>query len=80
MTTSIYINSRANGKTLKQLQAEIEELKKLKCQYKNYCTCDTEKFLQKLEKIKEIVKRYLTDCQGFTCEPMQEILQIIEGE
>jgi FtsZ-binding cell division protein ZapB len=38
------------------LQKENEELKKLKCKFKEYCTCDIEKYRSALEEIREIAK------------------------
>lgn len=43
-------------KQLKRLQEENEELKKLKCKFKEYCTCDIEKYRSALEEIREIAK------------------------
>lgn len=39
----------------KRLQKENEKLKKLKCKFKEYCTCDTEKYRSALEEIREIL-------------------------
>lgn len=45
-----------SGETLEKLQKENEELKKLKCKFKEYCTCDIEKYRSALE---EIRKQYI---------------------
>ena len=42
---------------LDQLKAENEELKKVSCKFKDYCTCDTEKLKQTLTEIKTIALR-----------------------
>lgn len=31
-----------------------------------------------IEKTKQLTKDYLTDCQGFKCDAMNEILQILD--
>lgn len=31
-----------------------------------------------IEKTKQLAKDYLTDCQGFKCDAMNEILQILD--
>lgn len=36
-------------------EKENEELKKLKCKFKEYCTCDIEKYCSVLEEIREIL-------------------------
>lgn len=36
-----------------------------------------EKYQQILQDIEEIAKNYLTECQGFSCDAMNEILQKI---
>lgn len=49
----------------------------------DYCDekCETAKnelkYKQTLNAIKEIAEEYLTDCQGFKCEAMEEIIQKI---
>jgi hypothetical protein len=35
---------------------------------------------QTLQEIKDIAETYLTDCQGFKCDAMEEILQKITKE
>jgi hypothetical protein len=43
----------------KKLQKENEKLKKLKCEFKEYCTCDTEKYRSALEEIRKAIgKKY----------------------
>ena len=39
-----------------ELKAENERLKELKCKFKEYCTCNTEKYVQCLQEIKEIAE------------------------
>ena len=46
----------------KKLKRKCKELKKLSCKFKEYCTCNTEKFLQILNDIKEIVEKVYNDC------------------
>lgn len=55
------------------LQKENEELKRLKCKFKEYCTCDIEKYRSALEEIRDITNEYITDCMGSKCEGMEEI-------
>ena len=43
----------------------------------NKLTSKCVKYRQCLQEIKEIAGRYLTDCQGFSCDAMDEILQKI---
>jgi len=43
------------------LEAENERLKKLECKFKEYCTCNTEKYIQTLQEIKEIVEAMYED-------------------
>jgi phosphatidate phosphatase PAH1 len=70
-----------------QLKAEIDELKKSSCKFKNYCTCDIEKFLQILIEIKETAKKYnnahLTHLgeQQYCCKDiLQKIREVIPDE
>ena len=42
-------------KYIAELKAENERLKKLECKFKEYCTCNTEKYIQTLQEIKAIV-------------------------
>ena len=60
---------------LDQLKAENEELRKISCKFKDYCTCDTEKLKQTLTEIKEIAedKGYI----GFWDEQISLILDKI---
>ena len=46
-------NNNCYFKQLKRLEKENEELKKLKCKFKEYCTCDIEKYRSALEEIRE---------------------------
>lgn len=59
---------------LKQENKELKELNKKICE-------DWEKeikaYWNTLEEIREIVKPYLTDCQGSLCEPIDEVLNKI---
>ena len=50
-------------KQLKHKEHECETLKKVSCEFKNYCTCNTEKFLQTLDEIKEIAEDCCVFCQ-----------------
>ena len=45
----------------KELKAENEQLKKVSCKFKDYCTCDTEKLKQTLTEIKEIAMGIMDD-------------------
>lgn len=75
-------------KQLQRVKTEIDELTKIKNDFFKQAEISHEAVMnkndiiehleEKLEKIKEIAKRYLNDCQGFNCDAMQEILQIIE--
>lgn len=47
---------------LNEKRKECKELKKLSCKFKEYCTCNTEKYLQILNDIKEIVEKVYNDC------------------
>lgn len=42
-------------KLMVELKAENERLEKLKCKFKEYCTCNTEKYQQTLQEIKNVV-------------------------
>ena len=42
----------------KKLDAENKKLKKAYCEFKNYCTCNTEKFLQTFADIKKVTEPY----------------------
>ena len=42
----------------KKLDAENKELKKAYCEFKNYCTCNTEKFLKTFAEIKKVTEPY----------------------
>ena len=39
-----------------EIKAENDRLKELKCKFKEYCTCNTEKYVQCLQEIKEIAE------------------------
>ena len=41
---------------IKRLEQENKELKELKCKFKEYCTCDTERYRSALEEIRGIAK------------------------
>ena len=50
---------------IKRLQNENEELKELKCKFKEYCTCDTERLQEENEKIKNQYNCYACgNCNG----------------
>lgn len=42
----------------KKLDAENKKLKKAYCEFKNYCTCNTEKFLKTFAEIKKVTEPY----------------------
>ena len=42
----------------KKLDTENKKLKKAYCEFKNYCTCNTEKFLQTFAEIKKVTEPY----------------------
>lgn len=68
---------------INELKAENEELKKVSCKFKDYCTCDTEKFIQTLTEIKEIAENVQSfvgriDIEDDVCEQMEQILQKIK--
>ena len=58
LTVEITVEEFENYKQLKQ---ENEELKKLKCKFKEYCTCDTERYRFALEEIREIANQTIID-------------------
>jgi predicted RNase H-like nuclease (RuvC/YqgF family) len=49
----------------KSLEQENKRLKKLRCKFKEYCTCDIEKYRSALEEIQKIIT---ADCKGCTAE------------
>ena len=50
----------------------------VKGKYITHCfDCYTYRLYNTLQEIKAIAEEYLTDCQGFKCEAMEEILQKI---
>lgn len=69
-------NPNCYYKQLKRLEQENAELKKNDCEQCKHLDLYI-KYKQTLQEIKEIAERYLTDCQGFSCDAMQDILNII---
>ena len=64
-------------KQLQRKKQECKKLKKVSCEFKNYCTCDTEKFLQTLDTIKEIAEKHKVTAHCDYLTDMDEILQKI---
>lgn len=63
---------------LNKLKSENKKLKKVECKFKNYCTCNTEKFLQTLAKIKEIAEAdFNHTCWETYARQLKQILQKI---
>ena len=58
-------NSNCYYKQLKHKKKECKKLKKLSCKFKEYCTCNTEKFLQTLKYIKQIAEQECDYCKRF---------------
>lgn len=66
-------------KQLKRLQKENNELKKLKCKFKEYCTCNIEKYRSALEEIRKIVEPIKENtCFGMNCGAVNWILNEID--
>ena len=65
-----------------RLKQENERLKELKCKFKEYCTCDTERYRKALEEIKETVNEpCIGDEDCYTCTancPTKDILRKID--
>lgn len=60
-----------------KLKVENKELKKIGCKFKNYCTCNAEKFLQTLTEIKEIAeKRNYLDYNECLDDILQKISEV----
>lgn len=53
------------------LEQENKELKKLRCKFKEYCTCNTENYRSALEEIKTVINQSCDKCKynkdGITC-------------
>lgn len=62
-----------------ELKAENERLEELKCNFKEYyCTCNTEKYVQCLQEIKEIAEFHITDADSEDVQnDMKQILDLI---
>ena len=65
-------------KQLKRKEQECKKLKKVSCKFKEYCTCNTEKFLQTLIEIKEIAEEdFNHTCWKTYARQLKQILQLI---
>jgi DNA repair ATPase RecN len=56
-----------------------DNLDELQCCIEDLCN-KFSNYKQTLQEIKDIAETYLTDCQGFKCDAMEEILQKITKE
>lgn len=64
----------------KKLKTKCKELKKLSCKFKEYCTCNTEKFLQTLNDIKDYCNKYPQNSIEFKKQILQKISEIEDYE